>query len=133
MILAEMGKRMECMVVLEGTGTSGGLRVVGKGQWNVVWMVVLEEIGNLPMMVSCNKVHTHKVRTGLASKVPSGVHACLLRLALLLPLGRAIEESLVAEQEVVRFAGQDGFEHAQEIGIGQNRPYLHQSESCVPE
>ena len=46
LILAEMGKRMECMVVLEGTGTSGGLRVVGKGQWNVVWMVVLEEIGN---------------------------------------------------------------------------------------
>lgn len=117
------------MVVLEGTGTSGGLRVVGKGQWNVVWMVVLEEITHDGVM----QQGPHKVRTGLASKVPSGVHACSLRLALLLPLGRAIEESLVAEQEVVRFAGQDGFEHAQEIGIDQNRPYLHQSESCVPE
>lgn len=63
LILAEMGKRMECMVVLEGTGTSGGLRVVGKGQWNVVWMVVLEEIGNLPIW--CHVTRSTPIRSGL--------------------------------------------------------------------
>lgn len=75
----------ECTVALEGIGTIEGLGVVDREWMSVVWRVVLEGIGNLPTMVSYNKVHTHKFLADNASMVSSEVHACSWRPALLLP------------------------------------------------